>query len=69
VALHSNRELVSVGKAKEKISNEIECKATKTEKNIRKRKLERERSVTISYLEMSSVLGNNSGFGTKVNFC
>jgi hypothetical protein len=68
VVLHSNRALVSVGKAKEKTSNEIECKATKTEKNVRERKLERERNCTTSYLEMSFVLGSNSGFGTKVNF-
>jgi len=62
--------LVSAGNVKEKISNEIGCKATKTEKNIRKRKLERERTVTTSYLEMSSVLiGNSSGFGTKMNSC
>jgi hypothetical protein len=60
--------LFSAGNAKEKIFNEIECKATKTEKNIRKRKHEKERNVTTSYLEMSSVLGNSSGFGTKVNF-
>jgi hypothetical protein len=45
------------------------AKPTKTEKNIRKRKLERERNVTLSYLEMSSVLGNSSGFGTKMNSC
>lgn len=69
MALHSDRALVSAGNAKEKISNEIECKATKTEKNIRKRKLERERNLTTSYLEMSAMHGNNSGFGTKMNFC
>lgn len=69
MALHSDRALVSAGNAKEKISNEIECKATKTEKNIRKRKLERKRNVTTSYLEMSSVPGNSSGFGTKMNSC
>jgi hypothetical protein len=45
------------------------AKPTKTEKNIRKRKLERERNATTSYLEMSSVLGNSSGFGTKMNLC
>lgn len=44
VALHSNRALVSVGKAKEKTPSEIECKATKTEENIRKRNFERERN-------------------------
>ena len=45
------------------------AKPRKRRKILEKRKLERERGVTTSYLEMSSLLGNNSGFGTKMNFC